>query len=68
MLQDQENPLLPVKLVQGDKGKRGGFRVDYKTVLASIVKSSESAAKEGIILQQVVFLTASFLLVLCSCT
>jgi hypothetical protein len=49
----QASPLLPVKLVQGDKGKRGGFRVDYKTVLASILQSSDSAARDGVMLQQV---------------
>lgn len=48
---DPENPAmlsLPVAFVQGEKGKRGGFRVDYSNLLAGINWASDRAARDGV--------------------
>lgn len=50
---DPENPVmlsLPVAFVQGEKGKRGGFRVDYSNLLAGINWASDRAARDGVMI------------------
>lgn len=49
--QDPSDPStlsLPVLYAQGERGKRGGFRVDYTNLLAGINWASDAAARDGV--------------------